>query len=602
MKSMYRLIKIIASFSLSTAILLSVPTCPVLALVNGTDTNPVAFSDEPELLEGQTSGVEGFVTRLYEIALGRTPDPAGLANWSEQLKSRRATGIQVAFGFVFSPEFLAKNLSSAEYVECLYKMLLGRASDIGGKQNWVNTLNNGASREVVFAGFANSIEFRGICDSYGITQGFFVPGVPVGTSSAITDFVQRLYLICLNRTGENEGVSNWTRLLLEGSATGSGVAYGFVFSTEYLDKKPSAKDFVTMLYRTFLGREPDQTGLDHWVSNIESGGSMESVFAGFANSQEFTDICSRYGISRGTYTPPPPESSHFIGFNLYSFTVNGQSITIGESADVLISRFGSPDRIDPTEYPWNFYVYNSDYAHLFMIAVQEGKVVGWFTDASDMEYMGLTKDSTGADVKAKFPAYDYASEQMEDCLVDNKYSLQFSLRPLKPGEKVEDIKSSYRIILTSENQLDTMLFLPQQPKTKTITAEIYRAYELEVFDTENSFRSNEGYSILSWSDLGAKAARLHSEDMAANNYFSHKSQNGDTMIDRLRKQGVTGLYPSGENIGAGYRDPFSMIFGWKTSSGHLVNLLGRDYTFLGVGLAYKDTSSYKYYWTQDFHV
>ena len=81
-----------------------------------------------------------------------------------------ATGKQVAFGFIFSPEFVNRNLSNEEYVEYLYLAIMGRASDAGGKADWVNRLNNGWIRQDVFNGFAGSTEFHNICVSYGIVR------------------------------------------------------------------------------------------------------------------------------------------------------------------------------------------------------------------------------------------------------------------------------------------------------------------------------------------------------------------------------------------------------------------------------------------------
>ena len=595
MKNLRNMTRITAAICMSASIMVSIPATSALASEDLSQKITSRITDTTELLTVTSSGVEGFVTRLYEIALGRSPDPAGLADWVDQLESHRATGVQVAYGFVFSSEFMSKNLSNSDYAECLYEMLLGRPSDPVGKQKWVKALDEGSSRKVVFGGFVNSVEFRKICDSYGIIHGVYVPGVPPDKSSAVTDFVLRLYTICLGRDGDNEGICNWTLQLLNGTASGSGVAYGFVFSEEYLNKNPTAEDYVAMLYRTFLDREPDPDGFDHWVSKILSGNSMESVFEGFVNSQEFSNICSNYGISRGSYTPPSLKDSHFIGSNLFECKVNGESIKIGDSVDVLISRFGSPNRIDPTEYPWTFYVYNSDYSNFFMVAVQDEKVVGWYTDASNMEYMGLTKASSGFGVRDRFPDFDYSSGDLKDCLSDQDYVLMFLLCPLKPGDGAEDLPVNGKVGYTGENKLDAIISFPAE-QDKTMTAEI-----CEMCDLTNSFRINAGYSNLGWSVLGAKAARLHSEDMASNNYFSHYSQNGDAPIDRLRKQGVTGLYPSGENIGAGYSDPFVMIFGWRSSNGHLRNLLYRDYTYVGVGVGYSGTSTYKYYWTQDFH-
>ena len=45
---------------------------------------------------------------------------------------------------------------------------MDREADSAGLNAWVNVLKNGQSREHVFNGFADSNEFRKICNSYGI--------------------------------------------------------------------------------------------------------------------------------------------------------------------------------------------------------------------------------------------------------------------------------------------------------------------------------------------------------------------------------------------------------------------------------------------------
>ena len=52
------------------------------------------------------TGVEGFVTRLYENVLGRTPDQKGLDAWVNVLKSGTNGGEEVAKGFIFSDEYI----------------------------------------------------------------------------------------------------------------------------------------------------------------------------------------------------------------------------------------------------------------------------------------------------------------------------------------------------------------------------------------------------------------------------------------------------------------------------------------------------------------
>lgn len=51
-----------------------------------------------------------------------------------------------------------------------------------------------------------------------------------------------------------------------------------------------------MLYRTMMDREPDEAGLNDWVTRLQSGTSRQSVFDGFADSTEFDNIVRAYGL------------------------------------------------------------------------------------------------------------------------------------------------------------------------------------------------------------------------------------------------------------------------------------------------------------------
>ncbi|MCX6383432.1 MAG: DUF4214 domain-containing protein, partial [Actinobacteria bacterium] len=68
----------------------------------------------------QTSDVTAFATRLYETCLGRGPDPAGLENWVNNLKTGRVSGGQAAYGFVFSEELISRNLDNDQFLVIMY--------------------------------------------------------------------------------------------------------------------------------------------------------------------------------------------------------------------------------------------------------------------------------------------------------------------------------------------------------------------------------------------------------------------------------------------------------------------------------------------------
>ena len=125
--------------------------------------------------------------------------------------------------------------------------------------------------------------------------------VHVVLTTGTEGFVYRLYSTALGRNPDYVGYRDWTSRLKNLSTTGAGAAYGFVFSAEMNNRNLSDKDFVTVLYNVFLQRAPDQTGLNNWLYALSSGMSRQYVFSGFANSTEWKNLCSQFGITAGSY-------------------------------------------------------------------------------------------------------------------------------------------------------------------------------------------------------------------------------------------------------------------------------------------------------------
>jgi hypothetical protein len=104
---------------------------------------------------------DGQAFRLYMAALDRTPDPAGLASWTNVLRGG-ADLDDVAHGFVTSAEFESRygDLDNSEYVTQLYRNVLNRTPDASGHANWIAHLESGETRETVLIGFSESAENR----------------------------------------------------------------------------------------------------------------------------------------------------------------------------------------------------------------------------------------------------------------------------------------------------------------------------------------------------------------------------------------------------------------------------------------------------------
>jgi uncharacterized protein YkwD len=120
----------------------------------------------------------------------------------------------------------------------------------------------------------------------------------------------------------------------------------------------------------------------------------------------------------------------------------------------------------------------------------------------------------------------------------------------------------------------------------------------EVVRLVNVARANAGCRALHVDVHLTAAARLHSEDMARRNYFSHTSLDGRSPWDRIRAQGYA--YASAENIAAGQRTPAAVMTAWMNSPGHRANILNCSSAAIGVGIGRNSASTYGIYWTQDF--
>lgn len=103
----------------------------------------------------------------------------------------------------------------------------------------------------------------------------------------------------------------------------------------------------------------------------------------------------------------------------------------------------------------------------------------------------------------------------------------------------------------------------------------------EMVTLVNVERARRGLAAYRLDDLIGAAARAHAADMAANRRMQHAGSDGSDGGTRLDRAGYVWA-AWGENIGAGFGDPRSLLDSWMRSSVHRANVLG-DYTDVGVG-------------------
>ncbi|PAE22650.1 hypothetical protein CHH80_01335 [Bacillus sp. 7504-2] len=138
---------------------------------------------------------------------------------------------------------------------------------------------------------------------------------------------------------------------------------------------------------------------------------------------------------------------------------------------------------------------------------------------------------------------------------------------------------------------------PEQPKQQEQaqgeTGNISE-YAQQVIDLTNQERAKSGLPALKADAKISSVALKKSQDMQANNYFSHTSPTYGSPFDMMRDFGVT-YKSAGENIAQGQRTPQEVVQAWMNSEGHRANILNSSFTHIGVG--YEQNGNH---WTQMF--
>jgi hypothetical protein len=207
------------------------------------------------------------VVRLYDAALGRDYDQSGLNAHTTALYHGSNLN-DVAESFVDSPEFQARygaDLSSQGYVQLLYQNALGREADTAGLQFWTDHMSQGMTRAEVLVGFSESAE--------AVANSADVVGAGIWDRSENAAVGARLYDTLLDRAPEGPGLIFWTDGLDQGYRQQVLAAEGFLASDEaharYGDAQ-SSQDFIQALYHNAFDREGAPTEIQFWTNLIDT--------------------------------------------------------------------------------------------------------------------------------------------------------------------------------------------------------------------------------------------------------------------------------------------------------------------------------------------
>ena len=167
------------------------------------------------------------------------------------------------------------------------------------------------------------------------------------------------------------------------------------------------------------------------------------------------------------------------------------------------------------------------------------------------------------------------------------------------GDSMWKIAKKYQVgvseIISANSQIkNPNLIYPGQKLTIPTVNTATRSFEKQVVSLVNTQRAKYGLSALTENWELSRIARIKSQDMHDNNYFSHTSPTYGSPFTMIKNFGLT-YKSAGENIAKGQTTPQAVVTAWMNSSGHRANILNASFTKIGVGYVAAGN-----YWTQMF--
>lgn len=286
---------------------------------------------------------------------------------------------------------------------------------------------------------------------------------------------------------------------------------------------------------------------------------------------------------------------------------SGISLFVGKSVDVLIEQWGEPDRVEPSDYGYDWWIYNKE--QQLMAGVTEGKVNQVYTadlssdvqpfeigqDVKDIYRFTIVESEVGVQIEENEYTFTLNSDDVKNRLLIKYENVYAQLYIDDVDGELEAIRFIDPITLVLHQPYDMSYMgeiVSADRPSSSMQMEVDRGMERQIFELTNLYRKNHGLQkVLSDYNLTV-AAQQHSEDMALENYFSHESPMTGNLSDRLEEVGID-YRKARENIAFNYVDAIEAVHGWLNSPAHRTVLLEKDFSHLGTG-------AYGKYYTQVF--
>jgi len=238
------------------------------------------FSISLTIEADKTTAIHAYVSRFYRETFANEPDPAAMQFWVPFLRKRcNVSGFGMLADWLFDSTDLwnSRPMSPESLVTILYRSLLGRDPGRDGLAYWSSQM-----RQVGVRRSLEEVLPRADSES----------PLPIQSNQeVVTDLVARLFRELLKRDPDPSSLAYWVNyIMLTHDLVGPTI--GFLSSAELEQKVVPLQNYVPLLHRAFLDRDPDGLNRAFYEERLRAN-LLTIVHQGFIASEEFQKVVSR---------------------------------------------------------------------------------------------------------------------------------------------------------------------------------------------------------------------------------------------------------------------------------------------------------------------
>jgi len=263
-------------------------------------------------------------------------------------------------------------------------------------------------------------------------------------------------------------------------------------------------------------------------------------------------------------------------FTVKEVVVSGKNITLGDSAESVLNKFGEPLRIDINEYGCERYIYKDADKGILMIGVLDGKVKDIFTNYENFNFLGITPKTAPADFDINLGAELVYKSEMDYYSYSATIYFVYDDKFYADGIYLKD--SSLKPVLVEDTRIND-------------------SAQTEFFELINIMRAKKSLEPLQLSLSAQSVAQAQSGHIGNSGKAKYYDARGNGPFERLRMAGAefTRASECVSDIPGGVAEVF---YNWMGTDGYRANILSSSYKYIGTGAFLKGSSLYI---TTDFY-